>query len=128
MRNFKTLAFVAVGAAAGLVFFAPARAQVSECHVIGNWAGWGQNGMGTFDIGSGQSCTIGASTFGHFEGSAVAKQPEHGTVKQLNVSSWQYTPAPGYTGSNSFVLEGVGHDPSQAPGQHSLVTMNVNVR
>jgi hypothetical protein len=128
VRNFKTLAFIAVAASAGLVSFVPARAQVSECLVRGNWAGWGQDGSGAFEVGPGQSCTIGASTFGKFEGSKVAKQPEHGTVKQLSVSSWQYTPSPGFTGSDSFVLEGTGHDPSQPAGQRSRVTMNVNVR
>jgi len=128
MRNFKTLTIVAIGATAALVFLAPARAQVSECHVLGNWAGWGQNGTGTFEVNPGGSCTIGASTFGHFEGSRVAKKPQHGTVNQLSLSSWQYTAKPGFTGSDSFVLEGTGHDPSQPAGQRSLVTMNVNVR
>jgi hypothetical protein len=128
MRIFKTLAFLAVGAATGIVLYAPAHAQVPECLVRGNWAGWGQNGTGTFEVGSGQSCTIASSTFGKFEGSKVAKQPEHGTVKQLSVSSWQYTPKPGFTGSDSFVLEGIGNDPGQPAGQRSLVTMNVNVK
>jgi hypothetical protein len=127
MRNSKTLTLVAIGATAALVFLAPARAQVSECRILGNWAGWGQNGTGTFDVNPGGSCTIGATTFGHFEGSRVAKKPQHGTVKQLSVSSWQYTAKPGFTGTDSFVLEGTGHDPSQPPGQRSLVTMNVNV-
>ena len=97
MRIFKTLAFVAVGAAAGLVFFAPARAQVSECHVIGNWAGWGQNGMGTFDVGSGQSCTIGASTFGEIRGfeSRQAARAWNGEAAQhlelaVHAGAWFY--------------------------------------
>jgi hypothetical protein len=128
MRNLKTLTLVAIGATAALVFLAPARAQVSECRVLGNWAGWGQNGTGTFDVTPGGSCTIGATTFGHFEGSKVAKKPQHGTVKQLSLSSWQYTAKPGFTGTDSFVLEGTGHDPSQPAGQRSLVTMNVNVK
>ena len=128
MNIFKTFAIVAAVAAAGLVFHAPARAQVQACQIIGNWAGWGQNGTGTFNVDRGESCMIGASTFGKFEGSKVARQPEHGTVKQLSVSSWQYTPQPGFTGSDSFVLEGIGNDPGQPAGQRSLVTMNVNVR
>ncbi len=129
MRNFKALTIVAVGATAALVFYAPAHAQgVPECRVLGNWAGWGQNGTGTFEVNPGGSCTIGATTFGHFEGSRVAKKPQHGTVKQLSLSSWQYTAKPGFSGSDSFVLEGTGHDPSQPPGQRSQVTMNVNVR
>lgn len=129
MRIFKTLTLVAAGAAAGLAFYAPANAQgVPECRVLGSWAGWGQNGTGSFDVGQGGSCTIGATTFGHFEGSKIAKKPEHGTVKQLSISSWQYTAKPGFTGTDTFVLEGTGHDPSQPAGQRSQVTMNVNVR
>lgn len=128
MRLFKAVTLVALGTAVGFAAFTSAHAQVSECRVLGNWAGWGQDEIGTFDVGSGQSCTIGATTFGRFEGSKVAQQPQHGTVKQLSVSSWQYTAMPGYTGTDSFVLEGIGHDPSQPAGQHSAVTMNVNVR
>jgi hypothetical protein len=126
MHNFRILTLVA---AAAFVFVASAHAQgVPECRVLGNWAGWGQNGAGTFEVGPGGSCTIAASTFGKFVGSRVAKEADHGTVKQLSVSSWQYTAAPGFTGTDSFVLEGVGQDPAQPSAQRSLVTMTVNVK
>ena len=128
MRRFRTITSIAIGVAGGLALFAPARAQESQCQIIGTWAGWGQNATGSFDIGSGQSCTIGATTLGHFEGSKVAKRPRHGTVKQLSLSNWQYTSKARYKGTDSFVLSGTGHEPWQPPGQHSSVTLNVNVR
>jgi hypothetical protein len=129
MRTVRTLALVAVGLAASVAFLGTASAEdPSMCQVIGNWAGWGQNGSGTFDIGSGKSCLISGSTFGHFEGSKIAKKPQHGTVKQLSLSSWQYTAKSGFTGADSFVIEGSGHDPSQPAGQRSQITLNITVR
>jgi len=130
MRVIKTLTLVAVSAAASvaLISTAPAQDTPSMCQVMGNWAGWGQNGTGSFDVGSGRSCLIGASTFGNFEGSKIAKKPAHGTVKQLSVSSWQYTSKPGFTGADTFVIEGTGRNPSQAAGQRSQITMTANVR
>jgi len=130
MRAVKIFTLIAVGLATGGAFIAEASAQegASACQVIGNWSGWGQNGSGTFDIASGRTCTISPSTFGKFEGSKIAKQPEHGTVKQLSLSSWQYTAKSGYTGADTFTIEGTGHDPAQPAGQVSQVTLNVNVR
>jgi len=130
MHTASTLTLIAVGLATSAAFIAPASAQegAATCQIIGNWAGWGQNGTGTFDIASGRTCTIAPSTFGKFEGSKIAKRPEHGTVKQLGLSSWQYTAKAGYTGADTFVIEGSGRDPGQKAGQRSLVTLNVNVR
>jgi hypothetical protein len=130
MHTASTLTLIAIGLATSAAFSTPASAQdsASMCQIVGNWAGWGQNGNGSFDIASGRTCMIGASTFGHFEGSKIAKRPEHGTVKQLSVSSWQYTAKAGYSGADTFIIEGSGHDPSQPAGQRSQITLNVNVR
>jgi hypothetical protein len=100
---------------------------VPECLVRGNWAGWGQNGAGTFDVGPGQGCTIGLNTYGRIAQTRVAKQPEHGKVRQIDLSNFEYMPAPGFAGTDSFVIEGLGHDPG-APNEASAVTMTVNVR
>ena|SRR4051794_30821278 len=130
MRVLRTLSLVAAGTVASIAFLGAAYAQGSPsmCQVIGNWAGWGQNGSGSFDVSSGKACLISASTFGNFEGSKITKRPQHGTVRQLSISSWQYTAKSGYTGADAFVIEGTGRDPSQQTGQRSQITLNVNVR
>ena len=128
MSTRRIAALAAFGVAASLAFITPSRAQVPECLVIGNWSGWGTNGAGTFDVSSGQACTIGVTTFGRIEKTRVARQPEHGKVTQLNASSFEYRPSPGFSGADTFVLEGTGHDPNEPPGQASAVTMTVNVR
>src|SRR6201989_1188882 len=128
MSTRRTATLAAFGVVASLAFVVPSQAQVPECHVLGSWSGWGTNGTGMFDVNQGQACTIGVTTFGRIEKTRVAKQPEHGKVTQLNSSSFEYRPSPGFTGADTFVLEGTGHDPSEPPGQASAVTMTVNVR
>jgi hypothetical protein len=123
----RTVSLAAIAVAANLASFTPSHAQVPECLVRGNWAGWGQNGAGAFDVSPGQACTIGLSTYGRIAQTRVAKQPEHGKVRQMSLSSFEYTPEPGFAGADSFVLEGTGHDPG-APNEASSVTMTVNVR
>lgn len=128
MHPYRTVTLAAIGVAASLAFFTSSHAQVPQCQTRGNWAGWGQNGTATFDVGPGQACTIGVTTFGHIEKTKVARQAEHGKVTQINMATFEYKANPGYTGTDSFVLEGTGHDPSEPPGQASAVTMTVNVR
>lgn len=128
MSTCRIATLAMLGVATSLAFITPSRAQVPQCQVLGNWAGWGTNGDGTFDVRSGQACSIGVTTFGRIEKTRVAKQPEHGKVVQIDASSFEYRAAPGYSGTDSFVLEGTGHDPGEPPGQTSAVTMTVNVR
>ena len=128
MSTWRTATVAGLGVAVSLAFVTPSSAQVPQCNVIGNWAGWGTNGNGTFDVRPGGACSIGVTTFGRIEKTRVAKQPEHGQVVQISASSFEYRPAPGYSGTDSFVLEGTGHDPNEPPGQTSAVTMTVNVR
>ena len=127
MLPYRTTSLAAIGIVVSLASFTPSHAQMSECLVRGNWAGWGQNGAGTFDVSPGQGCTIGLNTYGTIRTTRVARQPEHGKVRQLNLSSFEYLPEPGFAGTDSFVLEGLGHDPG-APNEASAVTMTVNVR
>ena len=129
MRLVKPFTLVAASLLASVAFLGAAAAQdATSCRVLTSWAGWGQDGTATFDVGAGRTCLLGASTFGRFVSSKVAQQPQHGTVRQLSLSSWKYTPKPGFTGTDSFVISGTGHDPSQREAKHSQITLNVNVR
>jgi hypothetical protein len=126
MHPYKTTS-LAFGIVVSLASFTPSHAQVQQCLVRGNWAGWGQNGAGTFDVSPGQACTIGLNTYGTIQKTKVAREPQHGRVRQIDLSNFEYMPNPGFTGTDTFVLEGTGHDPG-APNEASAVTMTVNVR
>jgi hypothetical protein len=128
MQSYRTVTLAAIGVAASLAFIAPSRAQAPQCQVIGNWAGWGTNGAGTFDLNPGQACTIGVNTFGTIQKTRIAREPQHGKVTQIDAANFEYRASPGFTGTDSFVIEGTGHDPSEPPGLTSAVTMTVNVR
>ena len=127
MRPYATMSLAAIGVVASLASFTLSHAQVSQCQTRGNWAGWGQNGEAAFDVGPGQACTIGVNTYGRIENTKVARQPAHGKVRQIDLSNFEYRADPGFTGTDSFVLEGTGHDPG-GPNEASAVTMTVNVR
>ena len=127
MYFYRTVTLATIGVAASLAIIAPSRAQSPQCQVIGNWAGWGTNGAGTFDVNPGGACTIGVNTFGTIQKTRIAREPQHGKVMQIDASSFEYRAAPGFSGTDSFVLEGTGHDPG-APNEASAVTMTVNVR
>jgi hypothetical protein len=127
MLPYRTVSLAAIGVVVSLASFTPSHAQVAQCQTRGNWAGWGQNGAAAFDVGPGQACTIGVNTYGTIQKTRVARPPEHGKVRQIDVSNFEYTANPGFTGTDSFVLEGTGHDPG-APNESSAVTMTVNVR
>jgi len=127
MRFYRIVSLAAIGIAASLVSLTLSQAQVAQCNTRGNWAGWGENGAATFDLGAGQACSIGVNTYGHIEKTRVARQAQHGKVTQIDLSNFEYRPDPGFTGTDSFVLEGTGHDPG-GPAEASTVTMTVNVR
>jgi hypothetical protein len=127
MRTYKTVSLAAIGVVAILVSFAPSRAQAPQCIIRGDWAGWGQNGAVAFDLSPGQACTIGVNTYGTIQKTRVAREAQHGQVRQIDVSNFEYKANPGFTGTDSFVLEGTGHDPG-GPNEASSVTMTVNVR
>src|SRR6516162_5726865 len=40
-------------------------------------------------------------------GSGIAQAPAHGTLRQLNVTTFTYTAARGYRGSDSFAIYGI---------------------
>jgi hypothetical protein len=129
MHLVKPITLAAASLVASVVLLGAASAQdASSCRVLTSWAGWGQDGTATFDVGAGKTCLLGASTFGRFVSSKVAQRPAHGTVRQLSVSSWKYTANPGFTGTDSFVIAGTGHDPSQREAKRSQITLSVNVR
>ena len=101
-------------------------AQAIECNVKGNRAVFGVSMNAGFNIKSGAACTSGYTSGGLVQNAKVSQQPQHGSVRLLNNSSFEYRSQPGYTGPDAFVIEATGRD-TRGTGT-STVTYNVTVR
>src|SRR5882672_2129176 len=116
---------VLIMAALGMVVAAaPALAQnAPQCVVSGSPpAGWGFNSIGYIEIASGGSCLFSVNITGEILSSSVSQNPAHGTLQQLNVSSFVYTSEAGYRGRDTFSVQATGK--SQTSSGTSVTTIN----
>lgn len=98
----------------------------SECPASGTLSDWGINSTGYFDVASGGTCLFPIRMQGSVSSSAISQKPAHGTLKRLNVSTFQYTAKTGYKGPDSFAVRATGKGPT-ASGT-SVITMNATVQ
>jgi hypothetical protein len=117
-----------IAAALGLVVAtAPALAQdAPQCVVSGTPSGWGFNSIGYIEIASGGSCLFSVNITGEILSSSVSQNPAHGTLQQLNVSSFLYTSQAGYRGTDTFAVQATGK--SQTSSGTSVVTINATLQ
>src|SRR6476661_503719 len=115
------------GAAASWPLAARAPAQnAPQCVVSGSPpAGWGFNSVGYIEIASGSSCIFSVNITGEVTSSSVSQNPAHGTLQQLNVSSFVYTSEAGYRGSDTFSVQATGN--SQTSSGNSVLTINATL-
>jgi hypothetical protein len=129
MTHMTRVCLVPVIAALGLVA-APAQAPAQnapQCVVSGSPpAGWGFNSVGYIEIASGSSCVFSVNITGEVTSSSVSQNPAHGTLQQLNVSSFVYTSEAGYRGSDTFSVQATGN--SQTSSGNSVLTINATLR
>jgi len=129
MTHMTRVCLVPVIAALGLVA-APAQAPAQnapQCVVSGSPpAGWGFNSVGYIEIASGSSCIFSVNITGEVTSSSVSQNPAHGTLQQLNVSSFVYTSEAGYRGSDTFSVQATGN--SQTSSGNSVLTINATLR
>lgn len=125
MRTSKVIALAFIVAAPGSVSVSLARAA-SECPKSGTLSGWGINSTGYFNVASGGSCLFPMRIAGVMKSSSISQKPAHGTLKKLNISTYQYTAKAGYKGTDTFAVEVTGKSPT-ASGT-SVITMNVTVQ
>src|SRR6185369_13169971 len=107
IRACSALTMAALGL---LVAAAPTIAQnAAQCVVSGSPpAGWGFNSIGYIQIASGGSCLFTVNIAGEILSSSVSQNPAHGTLQQLDVSSFVYTSEAGYRGSDTFSVQANG--------------------
>ena len=119
------------GMAVGLALIAflvatPARTQ-TQCPVIGSASTWGFPGVGYFDVSPGGACLFALNIQGEILNAAVSRPPSNGRLNMVSVSTYTYTPNPGFTGSDSFAIEATGKSIGGPVGT-SIITMNATVR
>jgi Bacterial Ig domain len=107
---------------------APALAQnVPQCVVSGSpAAGWGFNSVGYIMLASGGSCVFAINVSGEILSSSVSQNPQHGTLQQLNASSFVYTSQAGYSGGDTFSVQATGT--GQTGSGTSVLTINATLQ
>jgi hypothetical protein len=129
MTGMTRTSSVLIAAALGLpVGAAPALAQnAPQCVVSGSPpAGWGFNSIGYIEIASGSSCLFTVNVDGEILNSSVSQNPAHGTLQQLDLSSFVYTSQPGYRGSDAFSVQASGKSPTSSGA--SVITINATLQ
>jgi len=104
----------------------PTPAGAAACQILGNFAPFGQSMSGEFNVKPGGSCTSALSMPGTMKSSKIVAKAQHGTVRLVSLTSFQYKANPGYTGPDSFVLEATGVG-TLGTGTSTL-NMKVNVK
>jgi Bacterial Ig domain len=107
---------------------APSFAQnAPQCVVSGSSpAGWGFNSIGYIEIASGGSCMFSVNVTGEILSSSVSQNPAHGSLQQLDASSFVYTSEAGYRGRDTFSVQATGK--SQASSGTSVITINATLQ
>ena len=98
---------------------------VSDCRVTGNPAVFGVDMTAYFAIRSGETCNFPIRIPGAMHSSGVARKPPHETLRSLNVTTFRYTAAFGYKGSDTFAIYGAGKGPYGSG--RSVMTVNVTI-
>jgi hypothetical protein len=98
----------------------------AECRVTGSPSVFGVNMTGYFAVASGETCLFPIRIPGMMTSSGIAQKPAHGTVRKLNVTTFTYTAARGYSGSDTFAIYGTGQGP-YGSGK-SIMTLSVTIQ
>lgn len=121
----RPFVFAFVVAALSSVALSPAQAA-SECPATGTMSDWGVNSTGYFSVASGGTCLFPVRMQGTVASSSISQKPAHGTLKRLNVSTYQYTARAGYKGMDTFAVSFTGKGPT-GHGT-SVITMNATIQ
>jgi hypothetical protein len=100
--------------------------QAAECIVVGSPTTFGANMNGSFEVEAGESCHYAFNLRGAVASSKILTPARNGTVRMLNLTSFEYRPHPGYRGADSFAIEATGE--SQTGKGTSILLMSVAVK
>jgi hypothetical protein len=98
----------------------------SDCRVTGSPSAFGVNMTAYFGIGSGQTCRFPMRIPGMMKSSGISQKPAHGTLRQLNVTTFTYTANASYKGADTFAIYGTGEGPYGSGT--SIMTVNATIQ
>jgi hypothetical protein len=98
---------------------------VSDCRVTGHPSAFGVDMAAYISVKSGETCNYPMRIPGAMHSSGVSQKPAHGTLRQLNVTTFRYTAASGYKGQDVFAIYGQGEGPYGSG--RSVMTVNATI-
>jgi hypothetical protein len=125
MRMSNVAALVLIVGATSIASVSLARAA-PDCPLSVTLADWGENPTGYFTVVPGGSCQFPIKLTGTVDSSDISKKPEHGKLKKLNASTYQYTAKAKYKGSDAFAITATGK--GQKASGTSVITMQVTIK
>jgi hypothetical protein len=104
----------------------PTAAFAADCRVTGLPAEFGIDMTAYFAVKSGETCNFPIRIPGMMTASGVSQKPAHGTLRQINITTFTYSAARGYKGSDTFAIYGTGKGP-YGSGK-SVMTVNATIQ
>jgi hypothetical protein len=124
MRLSKSAALALIVGAPSLMSVSLARAA-SDCSISVTLADWGQNSTGYIDLKSGASCLFPIRKRG-VSGSDISQKPEHGKLKKLDITTYEYTAKARYKGSDTFAIKATGQ--GRTASGTSVITVHATIK
>ena len=125
MRMSKVAALVLIVGATSVASVSLARAA-PDCPLSVTLADWGENPTGYFTVAPGGSCQFPIKLTGTVSSSDISKKPEHGKLKKVNASTYQYTAKAKYNGGDAFAITATGK--GQKASGTSVITIQVTIK
>ena len=125
MRMSKIAALVLIVGATSVASVSFAKAA-PDCPLSMTLADWGENPTGYFTVAPGEGCQFPIKLSGTVSSSDISKKPEHGKLKKINASTYQYTAKARYKGNDAFAITATGR--GQKASGTSVITMQVTIK
>ena len=84
---------------------------VTDCRVTGTPSEFGIDMTAFVAVRSGETCNFPIRIPGAMNTSGISQKPAHGTLRQINVTTFPYSAARGCKGNDSFAIYGIGKGP-----------------
>jgi hypothetical protein len=111
MRLSKVVASALIVGAAGSMPVPPAIAA-PDCPKLLELADWGENSTGDISVVSGASCLFPITMRGTVNSSDILQKPQHGKLKKINLTTYEYRAKAKYKGSDTFAIKATGQGPT----------------
>jgi hypothetical protein len=106
--------------------FAPISAVAADCRVTGSPSSLGVDMTAFFAVKSGERCKFPIRIPGMMTSSGISQKPAHGTLRQINVTTFTYAAPRGYKDSDTFAIYGSGKGPYGSG--RSVITVNATIQ